>query len=57
MYLVTKLSNPKYSPEVAGKTMIINYTVTMQGLEDQLLNVVIGHERFGYSLLYLFFLI
>lgn len=45
LYLITKLGNPRYSPEAAGKTMIINYAVTMQGLEDQLLNVVVGHER------------
>jgi dynein heavy chain len=45
LYMITKLDNPKYSPEVAGKTMIINFQVTMQGLEDQLLDVVVGHER------------
>eukprot|EP00954_Amorphochlora_amoebiformis_P010228 799721-Amorphochlora_amoeboformis.AAC.2 len=45
LYLITKLGNPKYSPEVAGRTMIINYTVTQLGLEDQLLSVVIGHEK------------
>ena len=45
LYLITKLANPKYSPEVAGKTMIINYSVTRVGLEEQLLNVVIGLER------------
>ena len=45
LYLITKLANPKYSPEMAGKTMIINYSVTRVGLEDQLLNVVIGLER------------
>ncbi len=28
-----------------GKTMIINYCVTMDGLANQLLNVVVGHER------------
>lgn len=28
-----------------GKTMIINYGVTMDGLANQLLNVVVGHER------------
>lgn len=45
LYLTSKLANPHYSPEVMGKTMIINYSVTMQGLENQLLNVVVGHER------------
>lgn len=45
MYMITKLDNPKYSPEVAGKTMIINFQVTVSGLEDQLLDVVIGNER------------
>ncbi len=45
LYLTTKLSNPHYTPEVFGKTMIINYTVTQQGLQDQLLNEVVGFER------------
>jgi dynein heavy chain len=43
--MTTKLSNPHYSPEVFGNTLIINFTVTQQGLEAQLLNVVVGHER------------
>ncbi len=45
MFFTTKLSNPKYTPEIMGKTMVINYTVTLQGLRDQLLNVVVGFER------------
>ena len=45
LYMSTKLSNPHYSPEVAGKTMIINYGVTLQGLTEQLLNVTVKHER------------
>ena len=45
LYMTTKLANPHYTPEVMGKTMIINYSVTVQGLADQLLNVVVGHER------------
>ena len=45
LFLTTKLANPHYSPEVMGKTMIINYSVTMPGLANQLLNVVVGHER------------
>jgi len=28
LFFTTKLSNPKYSPEIMGKTMVINYTVT-----------------------------
>jgi len=30
LYLNTKLSNPKYSPNVYGKSMVINYTVTLK---------------------------
>ncbi|XP_025092040.1 dynein heavy chain 10, axonemal-like isoform X1 [Pomacea canaliculata] len=45
LYLNTKLANPKYGPNVFGKAMVINYTVTLKGLEDQLLSVIVGHER------------
>lgn len=45
LYFTTKLSNPKYTPEIMGKTMLINYTVTLMGLRDQLLNVVVSFER------------
>uniref|UniRef100_A0A8B9QA73 Dynein axonemal heavy chain 10 n=1 Tax=Apteryx owenii TaxID=8824 RepID=A0A8B9QA73_APTOW len=45
LYLNTKLANPKYSPSVFGKAMVINYTVTLKGLEDQLLSVIMGFER------------
>eukprot|EP00771_Trimastix_marina_P001232 gnl/Trimastix_PCT/2287.p1 GENE.gnl/Trimastix_PCT/2287~~gnl/Trimastix_PCT/2287.p1 ORF type:complete len:1636 (+),score=757.30 gnl/Trimastix_PCT/2287:1914-6821(+) len=45
LYMTTRLSNPEYSPEITGKTMIINYSVTPKGLEDQLLNVVVRLVR------------
>jgi len=45
LYFTTKLANPHYSPEVMSKTMIVNYSVTMDGLANQLLNVVVAHER------------
>lgn len=44
LYLTTKLANPHYSPEVMGKTMIVNYSVTVSGLAEQLLGVVVSHE-------------
>ncbi|KFP31699.1 Dynein heavy chain 10, axonemal, partial [Colius striatus] len=45
LYLYSKLSNPKYPPSVFDKAMVINYTVTLKGLEDQLLSVIMGFER------------
>ncbi|XP_055618804.1 dynein axonemal heavy chain 10 isoform X2 [Toxorhynchites rutilus septentrionalis] len=45
MYLTTKLANPNFDPAVYAKALIINYTVTMSGLEDQLLSVVVRAER------------
>lgn len=30
LYLNTKLANPKYGPNVFGKSMVINYTVTLK---------------------------
>ena len=45
LFFTTKLANPVYTPEIMGKTMVINYGVTMDGLANQLLNVVVAHER------------
>ena len=45
LYLTSKLSNPHYGPETFGKAMIINFSVTESGLEEQLLNEVVKVER------------
>ncbi|XP_012518857.1 PREDICTED: dynein heavy chain 10, axonemal [Propithecus coquereli] len=45
LYLNTKLANPRYGPSVFGRAMVINYTVTLKGLEDQLLSVLVAYER------------
>jgi dynein heavy chain len=44
-FITTKLANPHYMPEVCIKVTIINFTVTLTGLEDQLLVDVISNER------------
>merc|ERR1719401_2028552 len=45
LFLQTKLSNPHYPPEIQAETTIINFTVTGDGLEDQLLFLVVRLER------------
>eukprot|EP01039_Chlorochromonas_danica_P005727 gene5727-6311_t len=45
LYMTTKMPNPHYLPEVCIKVTLINFTVTMLGLEAQLLGLVVKAER------------
>ncbi|KAG2439747.1 hypothetical protein HYH02_010624 [Chlamydomonas schloesseri] len=44
-YMTTKLRNPHYAPEVSVKVSLLNFFVTPEGLEDQLLGTVVTQER------------
>ncbi|XP_078035559.1 dynein beta chain, ciliary-like isoform X9 [Augochlora pura] len=45
LILQTKLANPHYKPEIQAQTTLINFTVTKDGLEEQLLGDVVKAER------------
>ncbi|XP_046502836.1 dynein axonemal heavy chain 12 isoform X9 [Equus quagga] len=44
-YITTKLRNPHYMPELATKLSLLNFMITPEGLEDQLLGIVVAKER------------
>ncbi|VDM31109.1 unnamed protein product [Hydatigera taeniaeformis] len=44
-YLTTKLSNPRYAPEICTKTTVVNFAVMQEGLEAQLLGIVVRKEK------------
>ena len=44
-YMTSKLPNPHYAPEVSVKVTILNFTITQEGLEDQLLGITVAKER------------
>lgn len=53
-YITTKLRNPHYLPELSTKVTLLNFMITPEGLEDQLLGIVVAKERYEFvqSLLY-----
>ncbi|XP_062938980.1 dynein axonemal heavy chain 14 [Cynocephalus volans] len=44
LYLSTETDNPHFLPSVYTFVTMINFTVTFQGLQDQLLSTVVTHE-------------
>lgn len=45
LYMTTKIANPILDPSLYAKALVINYAVTVDGLEDQLLSVTVRQER------------
>jgi dynein heavy chain len=45
LYITTKLRNPHFLPELAVKVSLLNFMITPEGLEDQLLGIVVLKER------------
>ena len=44
-YITTRLRNPHYLPEISVKVVLLNFMITPQGLEDQLLGIVAAKEK------------
>lgn len=44
LYITTKMANPHYLPEVYIKVTVINFSITFEGLKDQLLGEVMKFE-------------
>ncbi|XP_025190774.1 dynein heavy chain 7, axonemal [Melanaphis sacchari] len=45
LYITSKLRNPHYLPEIFNKVTVINFALTVEGLEARLLGIVVAKER------------
>ena len=45
LYLFTKLDNPRYPPEVTSAINLLNFSMTKNGLLEELLTIVLKQER------------
>ncbi|SCN44990.1 dynein heavy chain, putative [Plasmodium malariae] len=45
LVLQTKLSNPHFKPEVNSQCTLINFSVTCEGLEEQILAIIVNIEK------------
>ncbi|XP_034489366.1 dynein heavy chain 2, axonemal-like, partial [Drosophila innubila] len=44
-YITTKISNPHYPPEISSKMSVVNFALKQDGLEAQLLGIVVRKEK------------
>merc|ERR1719506_295562 len=44
-FMTTTLANPHYSPETSVKVSILNFAITPEGLQDQMLGIVVQKEQ------------
>merc|ERR1740121_3036799 len=44
-FITTKLPNPHYSPEICVQITLLNFMATPDGLEDQMLGILVGKEE------------
>ena len=44
-YNTTKLKTPHYTPTVSTKVVLLNFAITLDGLDDQMLAVVVGKDE------------
>mmetsp|Transcript_18662 Transcript_18662/g.41434 ORF Transcript_18662/g.41434 Transcript_18662/m.41434 type:complete len:1758 (-) Transcript_18662:2744-8017(-) len=45
LLITTSLPNPHYSPEISVKVTLVNFAITVEGLQDQMLGIVVQLER------------
>merc|ERR1719161_566634 len=45
LFITTTLANPHYSPETSVKVTLLNFAITVEGLQDQMLGIVVAKEQ------------
>ncbi|KAF5272087.1 hypothetical protein FQA39_LY01170 [Lamprigera yunnana] len=45
LYLTSKIQNPHFSPDLFNNVTVINFTITLSGFEDRLLEIVVAKEK------------